>query len=423
MLRTPASLRRLSLAVSTKSFDPQAGLASVGTGALLRSATVMSALRLPGGTAIAQSTLQAATTSSVAASLVGAAAEGRFVGGTTLDDAKRTAAALAADGIATIVDHGVEEADDVQLELARKRQLVAAADGLAVPIKPTAVADGAMLRALADLIQQAPEPDAARLDGDLVERLSDAHREQFDDAVEGLVRLARDAEAAGGALLLDAEMTDLQPAVDRLFLSVLERWAAESDKAFATYAHRPTRPGPALYNTYQCYLSGSEARLALAAAAAKDLGVAFGAKLVRGAYVAEARAAGRLRGSKAETDAAYDAAVSQLMEAAAAGDDIYAFLCTHNAASCEKALSKADALHLERGDDRLKFAQILGLCDGLTRSLAAAGCRAHKLVLFGATRDLAPWIGRRLAENADALGAPAAEAPALWRELARRVVG
>jgi len=218
-------------------------------------------------------------------------------------------------------------------------------------------------------------------------------------------------------------MTDLQPAVDRLFLSALEAWAVDSEKAFATYAHRPARPGPPLYNTYQCYLSGSEARLALDAAAAKDLGVAFGAKLVRGAYVAEARAAGRLRGSKAETDAAYDAAVSQLIEAAAAGDDVYAFLCTHNAASCEKALSKADALHLERGDDRLKFAQILGLCDGLTRSLAAAGCRAHKLVLFGATRDLAPWIGRRLAENADALGAPAAEAPALWRELARRFVG
>ena len=40
MLRTPASLRRLSLAVSSKAFDPQAGIASVGTGALLRSATV-----------------------------------------------------------------------------------------------------------------------------------------------------------------------------------------------------------------------------------------------------------------------------------------------------------------------------------------------------------------------------------------------
>ena len=144
------------------------------------------------------------------------------------DDAKRTAAALAEDGIATIVDHGVEEADDVQLELARKRQLVAAADGLAVPIKPTAVADGAMLRALADLIQQAPEPDAARLDGELVTQLSEAHQTQFDDAVEGLVRLARDAEAAGGAAF-DAEMTDLQPAVDRLFLSALERWAADAD--------------------------------------------------------------------------------------------------------------------------------------------------------------------------------------------------
>ena len=42
MLRTPASLRRLSLAVSSKAFDPQAGLASVGTAALLRSATVRS---------------------------------------------------------------------------------------------------------------------------------------------------------------------------------------------------------------------------------------------------------------------------------------------------------------------------------------------------------------------------------------------
>ena len=93
-----------------------------------------------------------------------------------------------------------------------------------------------MLRALADLIQQAPEPDAARLDGDLVTRLSEPHRKSFEDAVEGLVRLARDAEASGGALLLDAEMTTLQPAVDRLFLSALERWAADSEKAFATYA-------------------------------------------------------------------------------------------------------------------------------------------------------------------------------------------
>ena len=65
-----------------------------------------------------------------------------------------------------------------------ERQLVAAADGLTVPIKPTAVADGAMLRALADLIQHAPEPDAARLDGDLVRAAERGASEHFDDAVE-----------------------------------------------------------------------------------------------------------------------------------------------------------------------------------------------------------------------------------------------
>ena len=48
------SLRRLSLAVSTTSFDPQAGLAAVKTADLLRSATMMSALRVPGGAAVAR---------------------------------------------------------------------------------------------------------------------------------------------------------------------------------------------------------------------------------------------------------------------------------------------------------------------------------------------------------------------------------
>lgn len=414
------SLRRLSLAVSTTSFDPQAGLAAVKTADLLRSATMMSALRVPGGAAVARTALRAAATSNAAALVVGAVAKNRFVGGATLADAQRTAAALAEAGIATIVDYSVEDVADVRTELARKRALVAAAGGLAVPIKPTAIADGAMLRALADLIHEQKEPDAARLDGDLVLKLGREHQDAFADAVEGLYTLARDAESAGGALLLDAEGTQLQPGVDRLYLSVLERWAKPPQ--LVSYASKPRRRGPPLYNTYQCYLAGSEARLALDAAFAKKLGAPFGAKLVRGAYATEAKAAGQLRASKAETDAAYDAAAASLLEAAARGDAVYAFLCTHNAASCATAVAAADALDLERGDERLKFAQILGLCDGLTRSLAAAGCAAHKLVLFGATRDLAPWIERRLAENADALGAPAAEAPQLWRELARRVV-
>ena len=57
------------------------------------------------------------------------------------------------------------------------------------------------------------------------------------------------------------------------------------------------------YPRYQCYLAGSGERLARDAELARALGAPFRAKLVRGAYMPEARAAGRLRASKAATDA------------------------------------------------------------------------------------------------------------------------
>ena len=111
------------------------------------------------------------------------------------------------------------------------------------------------------------------------------------------------------------------------------------------------------------------------------------------------------------------------LDAVAKGERRYALLCTHNAASAARAVEGLDARCLKRDDARVAFAQILGLGDALTGALAAAGCRARKLVLFGALDDLAPWLARRLDENADALGAPAAEAPLLWAEVKRRLVG
>ena len=62
-----------------------------------------------------------------------------------------------------------------------------------------------------------------------------------------------------------------------------------------------------------------------------------GPSSLRGAYVAEAARTGRFRGSEAETDAAYDAAVASLLEAAAAVTTTTRAVLTHNAASCETA--------------------------------------------------------------------------------------
>ena len=418
-----AVTRRLSVA-PRRAVDPthtESSLAAFGSGALLARASLMSALRLPGFVPCAKFALafgaNGARSANPAYNLAGRGVlavaqrlvEGTFVAGETLDDALRLAERLEAErGVGVLIDHSVEDAVDLGANRARKARLVDAVPaGAMVPLKATALADVGMLEELSDLVARADDPDAARLDGALADRLDSSHA--YAEAVDCLAALGEAAARRGVALLLDAERTPIQPAVDHVALAVLRRFAG---------AERP-----ALYNTYQCYLAGSGRRLRLDEAACAAAGAPFGAKIVRGAYLADERPTGKVRESKAATDAAYDAALASMLGAAAAGRPAFLVAATHNPDSAAKAVDALDALGLRRDDERVAFAQILGMCDTLTAALAAAGCRARKLVLYGAFDDVAPWIGRRLDENKDALGAPIAENALLWRELRRRAFG
>ena len=416
--------RWLSLA-ARHAFDPsntQSSLKHFGSGELLCRASLMSALRLPGFVPAAKFALTSAVAgarsgqplvAACGAGVLGVArrvVEPQFVAGESLEAALATAEDLRSRlGVGAIVDHSVEDAVDLESNRARKVDLVAGVPrGAMVPLKATALADVGMLRELSGAIFAADDPDAARVRGRSLAKALDG-RGEYEAAADFLEALARAAADRGVALLLDAERTPIQPAVDALAVDVMRRF--------------PGAARPALYNTYQSYLLGSEARLALDAAACRDAGAPFGAKVVRGAYLADERPTGKLRPSKAATDAAYDATVAGCVEAAARGDACFLLCATHNPDSARAAVRAVDDAGLDRDDPRVAFAQILGMCDTLTTELATAGCRVHKLVLFGAFDDVAPWIARRLDENKDALGAPTAENALLWRELGRRLLG
>jgi proline dehydrogenase len=67
------------------------------------------------------------------------------------------------------------------------------------------------------------------------------------------------------------------------------------------------------------------------------------------------------------------------------------------------------------------FAQIYGMGDYLSLSLAQNGFNLSKYLIFGPVRELMPFFSRRLTENADVLGGSKQETTRLFKEIKRRL--
>ena len=234
------------------------------------------------------------------------------------------------------------------------------------------------------------------------------------DALLGLLHSLADTAASQGVrLLVDAEHSAVQPAIAHA--------ATELQRL-----HNVERAS--VYTTFQCYLRGADAAVAADISGAASEGWAWGAKLVRGAYLQSERARAAAAGvpspcwdTKGETDACYDRAAAIAIEAVLApGSKAEVMLATHNVASCAAAIARLPSLPEPRA---VSFASLMGMSDGLAHALASRGASTYKYVPFGPLRDVLPYLARRAVENADAVAADAADASALGEELARRVVG
>ncbi|KAK4687508.1 proline dehydrogenase, partial [Tremellales sp. Uapishka_1] len=250
----------------------------------------------------------------------------------------------------------------------------------------------------------------------------------LDELKEGYRRvrsLAFKARANGVKLLIDAEHSWHQPALDSITLLLSEEFNQPTEENWK---------GPLIFGTYQAYLTRQPQYLHAMLEHSVKHGYALGVKLVRGAYFEQERKAWKADGrpgadpiwkDKAATDNAYNSSITTLLHTLASQIDsskpqlaLSVTFGTHNDQSsdrvCEALLQNGLAKTVANGKLRLRedvegkimVAQLYGMKDDLTDKVAAtfeinetSVPVACKYLAYGTLQEVIPFLGRRAVEN------------------------
>jgi len=320
-----------------------------------------------------------------------------FLGGERLEEALAVAQKLGSYGVQVLLDYAVEASEKAEEQEAtfqayqemirfagRHRELVPS-----VAVKLTALA--------APLVWQRKSEGP----------LSTALQALYEKGVERTRILARLAAQEGIILMVDAEESWLQPAIDELVETLMAEFNVER---------------PILYTTVQMYRRD---RLAyLEGLLRRARGYKPGIKLVRGAYVEKERRYAAQRGlsdpihpDKVSTDMAYDQALMLCLEAL---NEVGLCVATHNRTSCMKAAQYIIMNNMDRQHPHLSFSQLYGMADPISFGLAKAGFRVYKYLPFGPLRRAFPYLSRRAEENSSLSDQSGRELRWIGEELERR---
>ncbi|KAG4914830.1 hypothetical protein JHK82_052466 [Glycine max] len=234
-------------------------------------------------------------------------------------------------------------------------------------------------------------------------------------ANQRLLELCQRCEEANMPLLVDAEHTTVQPAIDYFTYSSSIRHNKDDN--------------PIVFGTIQTYLKDAKERLLLTTKAAEKMGVPLGFKLVRGAYMStESKLAesfgyaSPIHNTIQETHNCFNGCSSFLLEKIANGPgSISVVLATHNIESGKLAAAKAYELGVGKVNHRLEFAQLYGMSEALSFGLSNAGFQVSKYMPFGPVDMVMPYLLRRAEENRGLLAASGFDRQLMRKELGRRL--
>lgn len=250
------------------------------------------------------------------------------------------------------------------------------------------------------LLQKANDPNA---------ELSATERQEFAGVHDRVDRICKHAFNAKTPVFIDAEESWIQDTIDRLADAMMARYNKET---------------AIVYNTLQMYRHDRLDFLKVSHQKAVLGNYQLGLKLVRGAYMEKERARADekqypspIQATKEACDKDYNLALEYCLEHI---DDIYICAGTHNEASslllAERMISKG----IDKSDERIYFAQLLGMSDHISYNLAHEGYNVAKYVPYGPIKEVIPYLLRRAQENTSVAGQTGRELSLLIKERKRR---
>jgi len=78
--------------------------------------------------------------------------------------------------------------------------------------------------------------------------------------------------------------------------------------------------------------------------------------------------------------------------------------------------------NIDLNSSNFAVAQLLGMQDNITLSVAKIGCRAYKYVPYGPVQDVLPYLLRRAEENSDMLGSGGKEMRLMFSALKAKIL-
>lgn len=343
----------------------------------------------------------------------------QFVGGETLEETVGVADMLEKFNVQVILDYGVEggEGDEDKYEAEANyfiKVIQFAATRKNIPfisIKITGLVSSLLLEKLdTTLSANSTEPLVTRFTSKL-EQLSQEEKGQWEQLIARTVRLCQAASDAGIGIMIDAEESWIQDAIDVVATQMMAQFNLGK---------------VVVYNTIQLYRSDRLSYLSEALQEAEQAGYLAGLKLVRGAYMEKERARAMELGypspiqpSKESTDRDYDAAVTICLKKI---ELVSIIIASHNEKSNLLAANESRSNHLSAKHPHLHFSQLYGMSDNLTFNLADAGYNVSKYLPFGPVHEVIPYLMRRAEENSSVSGQTGRELELIKREFARRKI-
>ena len=343
----------------------------------------------------------------------------QFVGGESLEETVGVADMLEKYNVQVILDYGVEggEGNEDKYEAEANyfiKVIQFAATRKNIPfisIKITGLVSCSLLEKLdTTLFTTGTEPLSTRFNNKL-EGLSQEEKGQWEQLIARTSRLCQAASDAGVGIMIDAEESWIQDAIDAVATQMMAQF---------------NRGKVVVYNTIQLYRSDRLSFLTDTLDEAEQSGYIAGLKLVRGAYMEKERARAEKLGypspiqpNKESTDRDYDAAVQLCM---AKNDLVSIIVASHNEKSNLLAANESASKQLPSAHPHLHFSQLYGMSDNLTFNLADAGYNVSKYLPFGPVHEVIPYLMRRAQENSSVSGQTGRELELIKREFSRRKI-